>query len=339
MTLRNLTGRAPLALLAAALLAGCEPDTAPPFSVDEPGAVEGLLFFDRDEDTVFDPSDGDYALSGVVVRFTVRGDTTQVYATGTSDAQGRFTVPGLPAGTLDAYIQPSSLPAGVVLCTNPMQVTVEPGLTRFFTLQTRGGCLILISAAEAQPAGAAVVIRGIVTAAPGQIRGGYTYLQDASGGIRVFGASLEGRGIAVGDRVEVSGIMGAFNGDLQLTSPVVRAVTPAFGTVTPRALTTGEAAAAGSPSANPLQGTLVRISNARVGGFGTGSNAINATVNDGSGATQVRIERGVAATDAAAQALMPIGRCFNVTGVLGNFNGAAQIFPRTTADIVDVPCP
>lgn len=338
MTLRNLTGRAPLALLAAALLAGCEPDTAPPFSIDEPGAVEGLLFFDRDEDAVFDPSDGDYALSGVVVRFTVRGDTTQVYATGTSDAQGRFIVPNLPAGTIDAYIQPSSLPAGVVLCTNPLQVTVEPGLTRFFTLQTRGGCLVLIQTAEAQPAGTPAVIRGIVTSAPGQIRGSYTYIQDASGGIRIFGSSLEGRGIQVGDRLEVSGIMGVFNGDLQLGTPVFRALTPGFGAVTPRLLTTGEAAAAGTPSANPLQGTLVRIAKAAASGFGTGSNARNATVNDGSGATQVRIESGVAGTEAAAQALMPAGKCFNVTGLLGNFNGASQIFPRTTADIAEVPC-
>lgn len=338
MKLTKFAGWAPAALLATALVAGCEPDTAPPFEITEPGAVEGLLFFDRDEDALFDPSDGDYALAGVEVRFTVRGDTTQVYKTVTSDASGRFSVTGLPAGTQSAYVRTTSLPAGVVLCTNPIDVTVEPGVTRFFRLQTRGGCLVLISAAEAQSSGSNVVVRGIVTSAPGQIRSSYTYIQDASGGIRIFGSALEGRNIQVGDRVEVSGVLGAFNGDLQLGSPVVRAVTPAFGSVTPAEMTTKAVADAGSPSTNPIQGTLVRIRKAQVTGFGTGSNAINATVNDGSGATQVRIERAVAATDAAAQALMPVGKCFDVTGPVGNFNGASQVFPRTTADIVEVPC-
>lgn len=338
MKLNHFAGRVPAILLAAAALAACEPDTSPPFTVDEPGSVEGLLYFDADEDALFDPSDGDYALSGVEVRFTVRGDTSQTYTTATSNAQGRFTVTGLPAGTHSAYVRPASLPAGVVLCTNPLEVTVEPGQTRFFRLQTRGGCLVLISAAEAQPAGAAVVIRGIVTSSPGQIRGGYTYIQDASGGIRIFGSSLEGRGIEIGDRLEVSGIIGAFNGDLQLTNPAVRVVTPDFGAVTPVLMTTAALAAVGLPNTNPVQGTLVRVAKAQVNGFGTGSNAINATVNDGSGATQVRIERGVAASDAAAQALMPVGKCFDVTGPVGNFNGATQVFPRTTADIVEVPC-
>jgi hypothetical protein len=339
MKLRDIAGRAPLALLAAALLGACEPDTAPPFAIDQPGAVEGLAFFDADEDGVFDPSDGDYALSGVQVQFRVRG-TDQVLAGGTvtSDAQGRFLASGLPAGTHDAFVDPGTLPAGVLACTNPLQVTVEPGVTRFFRLQARGGCLVVIEVAEAQPAGTEVVIRGIVTSSPGQIRGGYTYIQDATGGIRIFGSSLEGQGIEIGDRLELSGTMGIFNGDLQLTSPTVRNVTPDFGTVTPRAMTTGDVAGAGSPPANPLQGTLVRITAAQVSGFGTGSNAINATVNDGSGATQVRMEAGVAANAAAAQALMPAGKCFTVTGALGNFNGAAQIFPRSTADIVEVPC-
>ncbi|HEU0016278.1 MAG TPA: DUF5689 domain-containing protein, partial [Longimicrobium sp.] len=311
---------------------------SPQFTVDEPGAVEGLLFFDKDEDNVFDPSDGDYALSGVQLQIRVRG-ATDVLAGGnvTSDASGRFAVSNLPAGTHDAFVNAASLPAGVVLCSNPLPITVEPGVTRFYAFQTRGGCLVLISVAEAQPLGTVVVVRGIVTAAPGTIRSGYTYIQDASGGIRIFASSLEGQGIAVGDRIEVSGTLAAFNQDLQITSPTLRARDPAFGSVAPTALTTAAVAAAGDAK-NALVGTLVRITTAQVAGYGTGSNAINATVNDGSGATQVRIERGLAATDAAAQALMGVGKCYNVTGALGTFNGTAQVFPRTVADIVEVPC-
>jgi predicted extracellular nuclease len=344
MKLRNFAG-VPTLLLAAGLLAGCEPETAPPFTIDEAGAVEGLLFFDADEDAVFDPSDGDYALQGVQVQFRVRG-TEQVLAGGTvtSDARGRFEVGNLPAGTHDAYVVPTTLPAGVILCGNPVQVTVEPGVTRFFRLQTRGGCLVLIETAEAQAAGSVVVIRGLVTAAPNQLRAGgdYTYIQDASGGVRVFGSALSGRGIEVGDRVEVSGTIGLFNDDLQVSNPVVRAITPDFGTVTPAATTTGAIAAAGPNPKAPLQGTLVKVTRAQVTGtFGTGGiNNRNAIINDGSGATQIRFETGLY-SDAEIPSLpttYAVGKCYDVTGVVGNFRTAGQIFPRTRADVVEVPC-
>jgi hypothetical protein len=342
MKLNNFAGWAPAALLAAALLGGCEPDTAPPFSIDEPGAIEGLLYYDADEDALFDPSDGDYALQGVEVRFTVRGDTTQIYKTVTSDASGRFEATGLPAGTHSAYIRAASLPAGVVLCTNPMDVTVEPGVTRFFRLQTRGGCLVLIQAAEAIGSGNAV-IRGIVTAAPNMLRAGgdYTYIQDASGGIRVFGSSLATLGLEVGDRLEVSGVISLFSGDFQLGSPVVRSITKGFGTVTPQNVTTGQIAAAGPNEKDPLQGSLVKVSKAKFTDvFGAGGiNNRNAIINDGSGATQIRFETGLYAAPADLPAAYPVGpKCYDITGVVGNFNDAGQLFPRTRADVVEVPC-
>jgi len=342
MKLKNFAGRAPAALLAAALVAACEPDAAPPFSIDETGSVEGLLYFDADEDANFDPSDGDYALDGVEVRFTVRDDTTQIYATATSDAGGRFTVTGLPAGTHNAYIRPASLPEGVVLCTNPMEVTVEPGVERFFRLQTRGGCLVLIEAAEAVGTGN-VVVRGIVTASPDMMRSGgdYTYIQDASGGIRIFGSSLATLGLEVGDRLEVSGVISIFSGDLQLGSPTVRAIDKAFGAVTPEATTTAAIAAAGPTPKDPLQGTLVKVSGARFTDvFGAGGiNNRNAVIDDGSGATQIRFETGLYSNAGDLPAAYPVGdTCYEITGLVGNFNGAAQLFPRTRADVVEVPC-
>ncbi|HEX6036856.1 MAG TPA: DUF5689 domain-containing protein [Longimicrobium sp.] len=342
MKLRHFGGWAPAALLAAAVLAGCEPDTAPPFTIEETGSIEGLLYYDADEDALFDPSDGDRALSGVEVRFTVRGDTAQIYKTVTSDAQGRFEVTGLPAGTHSAYIRAASLPAGVVLCTNPLDVTVEPGVTRFFRLQTRGGCLVLISVAEGIGSGNAVV-RGIVTSAPNMLRSGgdYTYIQDASGGIRVFGSSLATQGIEVGDRLEVSGVIAVFSGDFQLSQPVVRSITKAFGTVTPANVTTAQIAAAGPNEKDPLQGTLVKVSKAKFTDvFGAGGiNNRNAIINDGTGATQIRFETGLYSDAAALPAAYPVGpKCYDITGVVGNFNDAGQIFPRTRADVVEVPC-
>ncbi|HWK89361.1 MAG TPA: hypothetical protein VNP72_05175, partial [Longimicrobium sp.] len=170
-----------------------------------------------------------------------------------------------------------------------------------------------------------------------QVRSGYTFIQDASAGIRIFSSTLEGQGIAVGDRIEVSGTVALFNQDYQIATPTLRARDPAFGSVAPVSLTTAAAGAAGAGD-DPLMGSLVRLTKAQVIGYGTGSNARNATVNDGTGATQVRIESAVGATEPAAQALMGVGKCYNVTGPLGTFNGTAQVFPRTVADIVEVPC-
>lgn len=349
MSFRDFAGRRTLPLLlAGALLAGCEPDTSPPFTIDEPGAVEGLAFFDADEDAAFDPSDGDYALQGVRVTFRVRG-TEQVLAGGTvtSDAQGRFVVSNLPAGTHDAYVDPATLPTGVILCANPLEVTVEPGVTRFLRLQTRGGCLVLIEAAEALNPTASpapvVVIRGIVTSAPNMLRSGgdYTYIQDASGGIRVFGSSLATQGIEVGDRLEVSGTLGIFSGDLQISNPVVRALTKNFGALAPEQTTTGAIAAAGTNPRAPLQGSLVKVTAAKMTGvFGAGGiNARNAIIDDGSGATQIRFESGLYASSGDLPAAYQVGKCYDVTGVVGNFNGQGQLFPRQRSDVVEVPCP
>lgn len=341
MKLRNFAGRAPAALLAAALLAGCEPDLAAPFTVDAPGNVEALAFFDADENGAFDPAAGDRALSGIRVQFRVRG-TTQVLAGGsvTSDAQGRIRATGLPAGTHDLWVDPASLPAGVVLCANPLGVTVDPGVTRFVQLQTRGGCLVAIAAAKTAPVGSVVVVRGIVTSFPGQIRGSYTYIQDGTAGIRIFDASLEGRGIQIGDRIEISGTISLFNDDFQISGVTLRDHDPNFGAIAPQATTTGAIAAAGPTPAAPLQGRLVRVSRAQMtGAFGSGGvNIRNGFFDDGSGATQVRIEAGVLGTEAQVVAAFTLGKCYDITGVVGNFRGAGQLFPRSMADVTEVPC-
>lgn len=321
-------------------LAACDPAIAPPFEIETPGAVEGLAFFDADEDDVFDPAAGDLALAGVRMEVRVR-DTEQVLANGTvtSDAQGRFSLQGLPAGTHDLFVDPTTLPQGVVLCENPVPITIEPGVTRFVRLRTRGGCLVPIAEAEAGPQPANVVVRGIVTSFPGQIRGGYTYIQDPTGGIRIFSSALEGQGIDIGDRIEVSGTLSLFNDDFQLSGITLREHQEDAGTVTPQPVTTGAIAAAGPSPAAPIQGTLVKVTAAEVtGAFGSGGvNIRNAFIDDGSGATQIRIEGGVA-SEAQAQAFFTVGKCYDIVGVVGNFRGTGQLFPRSLGDATEVPC-
>jgi DNA/RNA endonuclease YhcR with UshA esterase domain len=333
MKLRILTGRraVPLLLAAAALLAGCEPDTAPPFPVDEPGAVEGLLYFDADNDNTFDPSDGDYALQGVTVRFTVRGDTTQVYATGVSDAQGRLRVEGLPAGTADALFVESTLPAGVQVCSNPQPVTVLPGQTRFFRVETRNACLILADEVRELPvdAGARALVRGVVTLRQGAFRADNAYVQDASGGIQIFGVPAA-LALVEGDVVEAGGVVGEFNGEIQLEGLTsVRRVGTAE-PIAPRLLTPEEF------RSREFESDLVRLEDLKVVSVGTADpqGRFSVRVDPATGpetyAFDLRIEgTGTGLTPAS----FTVGSTYDVVGIASVFGGNAQLKPRKPQDV------
>ena len=336
-TRHTLPGAALLALLG---VAGCGDDLLPAYEPAGTGSLSGRVFFDAHRNGTFEPLAGDEALDGVELAVMERG-TSQILAGGTArtDAQGQFSITGLPPGTHDLRINPETVRAGVAICQNPLPTTVYLDETRYEPVPGRGGCVIEIAEAEARPLGSPVTIQGIVTSFPGQMDAGYTFLEDATGGIRIFDSSLEGQGIEIGDRIEVSGTMAAFNDDLQLTSVTVNAIEKDAATPQVNTVTTGFVAAAGSPPSNPVQGVLVRVNRAKVvTGFGqSGLNIQNGLIDDGSGSVQIRIEDGVADRN-TLNAVMKTGSCYDVTGITGNFRGTAQLFPRALSDIVEVPC-
>ncbi|MGK7313584.1 MAG: carboxypeptidase-like regulatory domain-containing protein, partial [Candidatus Longimicrobiales bacterium M2_2A_002] len=88
--------------LAALAVTACDPDPAPPFEIEGTGGVEGFLFFDANKDAAFSTLDGDFPVVGADVGIFERG-TEQAFSggTATTNANGRFTVTGLPAGTHD----------------------------------------------------------------------------------------------------------------------------------------------------------------------------------------------------------------------------------------------
>jgi DNA/RNA endonuclease YhcR with UshA esterase domain len=331
MKMRDFAGRAAAALFAAALLAGCEPDTAPPFTIDEVGAVEGLLYYDADNDNVFDPSDGDYSLTGVKVRFTVRGDTSQVYATATSDAQGRLRVEGLPAGTADALFDLATLPAGVQVCENPQPVTVLPGQTRFFRVETRNACLILTDEVRELPvdAGARAAVRGIVTVRQGAFRADNAYVQDASGGIQIFGVAAA-LGLVEGDVVEAGGVVGEFNGEIQLEGLTSVRKVGTSDLITPALVTPEEF------QSREFESDLVRLDDLTV---------VTVGATDAQGRFSVRVDPATGPADytfdlrieGTGTGLTPanftVGSTYDVVGIASVFSSNAQLKPRKPADV------
>ena len=334
---RRIAGGALVALLS---VAGCDYELLPPYEAEGTGDLAGRVFFDANRNGTFEPLAGDEALPGVTLAVLERGTSSVVAGgTATTNAQGEFTISGLPPGTHELLIRSETVPEGVAICQNPIPTTVYLAETAFQPVGGRGGCVIEIEEAEARPLGSPVTIQGIVTSFPGQMDPGYTFIQDATGGIRIFDSGLEGRGIEIGDRIEVSGTMAAFNDDLQLTGVTLNATEKDVAAPEVQSVTTATIAAAGSPPSNPLQGRLVRVTRARLAtGFGQGGlNIQNGAIDDGSGAVQIRIEDGVADRN-TLNSVMKVGSCYTVTGAVGNFRGTAQLFPRATTDIVEVPC-
>jgi DNA/RNA endonuclease YhcR with UshA esterase domain len=341
-------------LRGAALLAfgavACADDPAPVFEIPGTGSVEGLVFFDADRDARFDPSSGDRALSGVTVRLLERG-TMDVLAGGQTqtNASGRFELTGVPAGTHDLRIDTAGLGAGVAFCQNPVPVSVFISEKQFSSVAARAACIITIAEAE-QTRDRTVVIQGIVTASPNQLRAGqdYTYVQDETGGIRIFGSQLANRGLEVGDRIEVTGTISVFSNDLQLGGPTLGPVQKNVLLVTPQEITTGElqSALTNNGTDDPLLGILVVIRKARIETvFGAPPiNGRNVWINSGDGRAQMRIETGVVpGSDSNAVGVQlsqqyTVGKCYDITGVTGAFNADAQVFPRTLSDIVEVSC-
>lgn len=336
--------RAATALAVGALaLAACDPDETPQFA-PAAGAVDGLVFFDADNDGRFVPTQGDLALPGARVSVVERGTRTQVIANATADAAGRFSFP-TPAGTHDVLVDSASV-APRFFCGG-QRVTVRAGTPVFANIVIRGGCVIRIDTAKTRAVGTSVTVAGIVTAQPGRLRtqGDNLYLQNGTGnqgGVQVFGAGVQGLNLQEGDSIEVTGAIGLFSQEIQLTSPRVGGnIRRNVRLVDPTVLRTGQADSARS-NTNTNVGRLVQVRRARLTApftlLGNPNNAANGEFADATSPVTLQIRLAGATFPAIGTARFTVGNCYTVTGILAFFNGRPQLLPRTAADVSEVPC-
>lgn len=338
--IRRLAGMTLTGLMACGVFVACD-DPAPPVEIEGTGSVEGLVYFDVSEDGIFDPSDGDQPLSGVSVAVQDRG-TGQTFSGGStlSGSDGRFSVEGVPLGTHDLFVDTATVASEVSICENPLRVTVNRAETTFSEVRGRPGCLITIAEVQEEAqAGEFVVVRGVVTAFPGQFDEADGAIQDETGGIWLFDSSIEGQGLEVGDMVELGGTVNLDIQALQLSGVTIREIVKGVGAPDPVEVTTGEIASASNPR-DPLQNLLATVRGAELlTGFTSGGNR-NANIDDGTGSTIIRVESGISDSgDAILTTVgMEVGKCYDITGIVSAFFGDAEIFPRSVDDVEEVPC-
>jgi hypothetical protein len=320
-----------------ALCVACAEDPAPPFEVEGSGQLAGRLFFDADNNGLFSPLGGDTLLRGVRVEIRERGSSVIIDSART-DAAGSFEFDAVPPGTHDVFlVQDTAVTKALVFCINPVRVSVYRDETAFLSSAARRGCVVRINVAKMAALNAPITVAGIVTAAQGTYRNDNVYIQDPSGGMQVFGIPSSAA-LALGDSIEVSGVLGQFNAELQVNNPVL-APNKKTGVAVPAPVerTTGAiaaAVAAGGARAAEV-GRLLFVRRARTGAF-TGGGGRNATLNDGSGVIEIRLDGNVLTVIPTTR--FDQNKCYDIIGILGFFNGTPQLKPRIPSDVTEVPC-
>ncbi len=158
----------------------------------------------------------------------------------------------------------------------------------------------------------------------GQLASNTLYVQDATGGMQVFGAPTAG--IVAGDSVRIIGVTSLFSGELEVAGGAALSVTK-FGAwsgpaPTPKTLTVAQLVS------NQFAGQLVTVTGVTVRSVvNTSATAYNVNVQGSTPADtfQVRI---------LSRTLVPIdtlawvkGAAYDVTGLDGYFNGLPQLKP------------
>lgn len=243
-------------------------------------------------------------------------------------------IPGQPDGTLVRYCLTAEDDAG--------HATTSCGL--YFAGITPIHAVRAVDAWGApRYEGAPVRIIGQVTVGSGAFNRMQTevFVEDETGGIRVFELRSQDRPVNIGDRVLITGRVKSFHGllELDITNPLpvppfpspfgIRVLDRSDTEPVPRSARIADVGEA-------LEGRLVRIEGARIvqGSIPPSGNA-NLTITDGTGTTTLRI---LGSTDIPGSPT-PTGP-FTLIGIVGQFDRfrpftrGYQILPRRRADLI-----
>jgi len=289
--------------------------------------VRGFVYFDANGSGSFDAADAPFAGARVRLVTPIARDTV---LRATTAANGTFRVTGVPVGTyavvLDAASVGDSLVVtgigGVVNILPNDSVSVE-GVAAYpyrSIAQVRTGTL-----------GARVFVAGVALHGLATYSDTLLHVVDTSGSLRAV--RVRPSPVAAGDSVRLRGRIAERDGQRVLDDVTVFVVGAAFIPTAPVVSTVvADAAAAGA-----LDATLIRVLDAAITDTATVAGSLTLTVNDGSGALTVLLDR---AADDSFRPPFVAGRWdagvrFDLIGVLvPRGPGAWALRPRTGFDLI-----
>lgn len=290
-----------------------------------PGTITGRIF--RDDDASGDFSAGDTPGAGLYAVLSQGGITRDSVI---ADNDGLYSFRFLTPGTYSLRLEnPGSIdfPSGAT-----RSISVNAGSSNTVTSVFTGALVIPVAEARTRPLNSTVAVLGNVTVEPGLFTSGSggvnseIWVQDATGGIAAFSLpSADSLTVSRGDLVEVSGSRGAFNDQVQISVTRFNRL----GTGTQRAPIPQTASQA---DALTRDGQLVRVAGLTILSVpgGTGA-AFNVIAEDAANDTlQIRV---ASLGTGLARADFVVGNRYDVTGVLTQFRGTAQIKIRDRDDL------
>ena len=294
-----------------------------------PGSLSGRLYRDDDDNGTYDPGiDTPGAGLYVLLRAAPGGTVLDSVVT---DAGGVYSFPLVAPGTYTLEFEnPGTIDFGAAGATR--QVTVDPQLTLTTDAVFTGSLVIPIATARDRSLGAGITVVGKLTVPPNIITSGTggvnseLWVQDTSGGIAMFAVPSTST-LALGDSVEVSGALGAFGGQLQISGPTVTLLQAGTTPVSPLPITIPQANALGDE-----EGMLVSIASVRIVNVppGTGSAFTVRGVNAADDTIQIRVP---GLNTGLTRASFVVDNEYIITGILTQFNGTAQLKPRFATDV------
>ncbi len=317
------------ALAASALLvAGCEgADDSFVFSLEGQGSVAGQAFLDLNRDGT--PSAGETDIAGLRVGFIPVG-SREPAALVTSQADGSFTAPDLPAGSYQVVVEP-----GGVLGDSLEVTRISPDrlqLAVAATAQVTVGVSFpvrSVSQIQATSVGTRVYVEGIALNLRGSLPGDVIHVWDGERAIRAPGIQTFPH--SAGDSVRVLGRVATQGGRRVLAQGQGFRLVERDEPAEPIRLDAREASEA---RGGQLDAALVRVEGASVTQVRTTDGTVLATARDASGPLEVRIPQ--AHLTQAGISILEVGALVSVTGVLeprSGVQGAWELRTRSGADL------
>jgi hypothetical protein len=306
-----------------------------------PGVVTGRVFRDENGNATFEQGTD---VPGPGLWVFLRADTGAIGAKLDSvrtDSLGAYRFGLVAPG--DYYLEFERLGAiNYGASGSTRQVTVVGAATATLNVLYTGSIFVTIAEARATPADTTVAVIGDITVPAGVFNGANPganseiWVQDSTGGIAVFPVPTADSAIyRLGVRIEAVGPITLFSGQKQIgrtgAAPTIR-VRTGGASVAPKPNTVPEARALTD------EGKLIVVSRLTVAAVGGGtSNAFNVTTLSDAGDTLVVRVNGLAT--GLTRASFTIGERYNVTGILTQFNGVAQVKPRFATDVARADTP